>query len=317
MAEGEDAVPDAALAMRLAAAATGAEPTGASRFTTGSQHYVFEVWFADRAPVVARIALPQHRWLVVGAARLSRELRPAGVPLPALLAADIEGPFPHLILERFPGTDLAHVASKLSPGQLEAIAHRVVAAQRIVAGMPTAGRYGYASEPAKAPWSRWSEVLDASIERSRGRLAATGLFDLASVAVSEAALATLRAEADEQPATPFLHDTTTKNVIIAEDGSFSGIVDVDDLCFGDPRYVVALTYAALSAFGGPVAYAQTWLRLAGFADDRLFRLYVALCYLDFMSEQGQVFNGNQAASSVELRRHLLGLFEAAVQRAGA
>jgi hypothetical protein len=58
------------------------------------------------------------------------------------------------------------------------------------------------------------------------------------------------------------------------------------------------------------------MRIAGHRDDRLFRLYVALFLLDFMAEQGQVFNGNQRASTTEERRRLLGLFEAAVQRAG-
>ena len=44
-----------------------------------------------------------------------------------------------------------------------------------------------------------------------------------------------RAELDALSPVPFLHDTTTKNVIVTPEGSFSGIVDVDDLCFGDPR----------------------------------------------------------------------------------
>jgi aminoglycoside phosphotransferase (APT) family kinase protein len=53
-----------------------------------------------------------------------------------------------------------------------------------------------------------------------------------------------RAQLDSLPPIPFLHDTTTKNVIVTPGGTFSGIVDVDDLCFGDPRYVVALTLAS-------------------------------------------------------------------------
>ena len=59
-----------------------------------------------------------------------------------------------------------------------------------------------------------------------------------------------RGELDSQPPIPFLHDTTTKNVIVTPEGAFSGIVDVDDLCFGDPRYVVALTLPSLTAAAG-------------------------------------------------------------------
>jgi len=78
--------PDAALAGVLAAAATGYPAEVVRRFTTGSQHYVFEVGFDGRAPVVVRISLPRDRALAAGSVRFSRLLRPLGVPLPAILA---------------------------------------------------------------------------------------------------------------------------------------------------------------------------------------------------------------------------------------
>lgn len=49
----------------------------------------------------------------------------------------------------------------------------------------------------------------------------------------------------------------------------------------------------------------------GLADDALFRFYVAVFLLDFMSEHGMVFNGNMRPSRAEDRQHLLALFEAA------
>jgi len=312
----DDTIPDAGVAEALARAAAGSRPTRVSRFTTGSQHFVFEVGFLDHDPVVVRIARAADRGLVAGAARLSHALRPLGVPLPAILAESLDPPFPYLILERLPGTDLGHVIAGLPINRLEAIAAEIVRAQRIVATTPSAGRYGYAYDPENAPHDRWSQNLEASLGRSRSRIAAVGIFHLALVDALEAAFTTLRREADEQPATPFLHDTTTKNVIVTNDGAFSGIVDVDDLCFGDPRSVVALTLAALTAFGGPIAYAETWMRTAGFRDDRLFRFYVAMCLLDFLSEEGQIFNGNQRPTSPEKRRALLDLYTSALQRLG-
>jgi hypothetical protein len=105
------------------------------------------------------------------------------------------------------------------------------------------------------------------------------------------------AEIDKIEVTPFLHDTTTKNVIVTPDGTFSGIVDVDDLCFGDTRYPAALTLAPLMAYAGPESYVSAWLQHADQADDRTFRLYVSLFLLDLMSEHGHVFNGNIAPST--------------------
>ncbi len=107
---------------------------------------------------------------------------------------------------------------------------------------------------------------------------------------------------------PFLHDTTTKNVIVTREGAFSGIVDVDDLCFGDPRYVVALTMASLMVMDGPIHYVDTWMSLASYSYDRIFQLYVVLFIVDFMSEHGQAFNGNVLPSSAERRNRLLRIF---------
>src|SRR4029077_13259908 len=76
----------------------------------------------------------------------------------------------------------------------------------------------------------------------------------------------------------------------------------------DPRYVVALTLAALTAFGGPTHYVEAWMTAAGYEDDRIFRLYVALFIVDFMSEHGQAFNDNPVPSSVDDRNRLLGVF---------
>ena len=99
------------------------------------------------------------------AVALSQQLRPLGVPLPEVLAADVEAPFPWMLLERLPGRDLGDVVASLSPGKQKAIAQRVADAQRIAAMTPTAGRYGFSATPEGAPFAGWSEVIVADIDR--------------------------------------------------------------------------------------------------------------------------------------------------------
>jgi aminoglycoside phosphotransferase len=296
--------PNAALARAIAARVTGCAPLAVRRFANGLQHYVFDVDFTDHPSIVVRIGSRSAQSLMAGALHLSELLRPLGAPLPAILGRDIEAEFPWLVLERLPGTDLAACIDDLSDEQRDRIAANVVRAQAIAGGVGSAGRYGYAVFPEQAPHAKWSHVLDASLARSRQRVAFAGLFDLGMADIAEDTLAALRDELDRIPPTPFLHDTTTKNVIVTPAGDFSGIVDVDDLCFGDPRYPAALTLAALMAYGGPVGYVSTWLRQAGWMADRLFELYVSLFLLDLMGEHGQTFNGNQRASSPEARATL-------------
>jgi aminoglycoside phosphotransferase len=302
--QAEERAPSANLASAIAAQVTGCSPETVSRFTTGARHYVYEAKFASRQPVVVRIGSATAHSEIAGAIYLSKLLRPRGVPLPTILAEDVQSGFPWLVLERLPGTDLGAVIGNLTDTQLDRIAARVALAQAITSETGSSGRYGYAVRPSEAPHSTWSQVLDAHISRSRLRIASAGLFDVASAVIVQSELDVMRNEIDAIPPTPFLHDTTIKNVIVTAEGSVSGIVDVDDLCFGDPRYAAALTLAALTAQRGPLQYVSAWLRQAGWSDDRLFRLYITLFLLDLMAEHGQVFNGNQNPSSPQARTEL-------------
>lgn len=299
--------PDATLAARIAAEVRGAAPVSIVRFTTGNMHYVYEATFADMPPVVVRIAADYGVTAMRGAGLLSAQLRPLGVPLPAILAQDLDAPLPWLALERLPGDDLGTVIATLPPDRLAAIADRVADAQAIVARTPTAGRYGYAARPEDAPHDSWRGVLMAHLDRSRTRILANNLFDPALAERAVIALQQAEPSLATIPATPFLHDTTTKNVIVTAEGGFSGIVDVDDLCFGDPRYVVALTAASLANRGIAAHYTGHWLARIG-TGDSTFRLYVALFLLDFMSEHGQRFNGNETPSHPDERDRLQRLF---------
>ena len=303
------AVPTVTLATQIAAEVTGHRPATAHRFTTGARHYVYEVRFANRLPVVVRIGDRSARAEMEGAVRLSGLLRPRGVRLPEILAQSEGSELPWLVLERLSGTDLHAVIADLSCERLDHIAEQVARAQAITSSTTSAGRYGYAALPERAPHSAWSQVLDANLDRSWRRIESAGLFDPMLVEVVRSAVAARREEIDRIAPIPFLHDTTTKNVIVTSDGHFSGIVDVDDLCFGDPRYPAALTLAVLLAYGGPVEYVSAWLRHAKEPDDPTFRLYVSLFLLDLMAEHGQVFNGNARLSGPEVRLSLRRAFQ--------
>ncbi|MGI4765324.1 MAG: phosphotransferase family protein [Janthinobacterium lividum] len=296
--------PTEAFALQVATDTTGDTPLSARRFTTGSSHYVYEVSFSDRPSIVVRVGQHQARHGMQGAVSLSNLLKPLGVPLPAIMAANVEADLPWLVLERLPGTDLGGVIEHLTEEQLETLAQNIALAQTLTSKTATANKYGYATAPDLAPYAIWSQVLDTSLNRSRQRIASAGLFETVLVDDLQTIVSTRRSKLDQIASVPFLHDTTTKNVIIASNGVLSGIVDVDDLCFGDPRYPAALTLAVLLAYGGPVEYVSAWLRHAGQSDDQTFRLYVSLFLLDLMAEHGQVFNGNERQSDPETRMAL-------------
>ncbi len=243
-----------------------------------------------------------------------RRLRSLGAPVPQILFEDLSDPWPWIILERLPGVDLGQVIDQLSINQLTEIAARVASAQRTAAQIGCGAGFGYAARPEAAPHARWSAVLDDNLSRSRRRIASAGLFDLEIVSKVEEFAQARRAALDALPAIPFLHDTTTKNVLVTSDGSFSGIVDVDDLCFGDPRYAPALTLAVLRGYGGPTAYIDAWMAAAEHRDDQIFQLYVAMFLVDLMAEHGHRFNGNVRASDADVRARLMTAFVSQIER---
>ena len=136
-------------------------------------------------------------------------------------------------------------------------------------------------------WEAWivaegvfdrSGVVDAEIdERVRARL---GCFD---------------GYLNRIEPVPFLHDTTTKNVII-DGGRPTGIVDVDTICFGDPLFTLSLTRMALLAHGNDTDYIDHWERHLNLTPEqhRASLLYTAIHCVAFLSELGQPFNSDDS-----------------------
>ena len=270
-----------------------------TRFQTGSQHFVFDVETASGRRVVARLSRPEQVEAARSAVIWSNLLRPIGVPLPELLQADLSMKrlaYPVLLLERLPGEDLGAAYDHLTRAELYALSERLIAVQDTVMRLPEGRGYGYAASPdGPFPHPTWRAVVAASLARSRARIRSAGIVGESVIDSAEAAAARF-GYLDRVRATPFLHDITTKNVIVHE-GRLSGIVDVDDVCFGDPLLLIALIRMALWANGRDLAYVGMWLDIVRPDAEQCaaLDLYTLQHCIDFMSELGQRFNRGEAA----------------------
>ena len=139
-------------------------------------------------------------------------------------------------------------------------------------------------------------MLDASLARSRARIAAAGVVDPAHVDRVARLVERRRPGHDAVAPLAFLDDTTTKNVIV-HDGRLSGIVDVDVVCYGDALLPVALTKMALHARGWETDYVEAWLAALDHAPGQaaLLRLDrdVATFCIDLLAELGQRLNRDE------------------------
>ncbi len=296
---------DAAMAVR---AGLGVEARAIQRFSTGLCHHVYDVTTEDGRRIVARLATSASADQLAGGVYWHERLRAVGAPLPALLRADLgpAGGFPYMLLERLPGKDLGDAYTEMTSLQRQSLAAEIVAVQRNVARLPRAVGYGFArSYDDPGLHASWLDVVLADVERSRTRIAATGVVPLALAARTRRAVMEIAGYLRAVAPIAFLDDTTTKNVLV-DGGVLSGIVDTDAVCFGDPLFTLALTRMALLAHDLDSEYADYWRDLLALDDDqrRALTVYTAVFCLGFMSEVGQRFNraAPLAVDSAYLRR---------------
>jgi aminoglycoside phosphotransferase len=264
----------------------------AERFPTGHQHFVFDVETESGKKFVVRASKPEHRHLLESAVYWSELLKPKGIPLPEILASDLQAKFPYLILERFPGKDLRLVYSELSTSQKKTLAAEMAKLQAIAATLPKAKCFGYLETYRSETNCRtWFDVVLKYLERSRSRMKTTGFFDTEIVDRVERKARNYEDYFLKIEPIAFFDDITTKNVIVSE-GKLSGIVDVDWMCFGDNIQTIALTQMALLSESCDLDYIEFWCYAMNLnAEQRkILNLYSAMCCVDFMSEIGQTFN---------------------------
>ncbi len=286
-------------AWRILSEITGQTVEEIRRFPNGLAHFVFAAKLADGQRLVVRLTRPAHQIDFAGAVYWSERLRPLGVPLPTILHAELDyhvHGFPILLLEHLQGIDLGDCYASLTDDQKRDIARRIVDIQRRAATLPLGKGFGYAHAPdSPGLHPTWRAVLDASLQRSREWIRDAGVMgeevvDRVAVEVDQ-----FTAYLDDVRPTCFLHDTTTKNVLVHE-GRLTGIVDVDSVCYGDPLWVLSLTNMAMYSMQADRVYVDAWTAALRLTTEkrRVLALYTAIHCVAFLGEIGQRFNKDAA-----------------------
>ena len=282
--------PTADDAARIAAGVLGEPVARVHRLETGCGNWVYDVLTTSGRNVVVRIARDPDE--CAAGVHWSRTLRPLGVPLPEMIAHHVPKDAEDrawMVLQRLPGTDLEHVYASLTRPQMLDILGHVMAAQAIVHRLPRGERFGFTDGLSPPPHPTWYDVLVEHLRISRERIERVRIVDVRHADRVAAFLTPL--EFREVGPTPFLDDTTTRNVIV-DRGVFQGIVDVDGIACGDPLFVPALTRMSLLSRGFDTFYTDAWAERLQLSRQRLrhLDLYTAMFAVNFLGELGQRFN---------------------------
>ena len=288
---------DEAEAAAVAAAVLGVPPVRVERqVLTHSGNAVYRVHLPAGESVALR-ASPNPKTFAFTRQNLA-SLSALGLPVPSVLAA---GPTAaggsYVMLSWMRGRDLIYELDGMGRPQMTRLAEQVVDVQRRVGTLPPAGRFGWAPVGRSPALQTWGEVF--------GRPAvAEAVRDGTPLGELRARLCTLRARVEPYLGTvrptPFLDDLTTKNVLV-EEGSLSGIIDVDFVCYGDPLLAVGATLACVAGDVGPAGafYGEELLRCSEpDAAQRLAVLFYATLWAVGFLGQPDAAAGTQRAQSL-------------------
>lgn len=294
--------------------ALGKRANDVSRFTTGSEHFVFDVKTESDENFVVRMAKGDNENAFLQTVFWHTTFRNLGIPVPEIyyFSTDTSDRFPSLIMERLAGVDLGDVYPELSKEQRFSIVREIVRIQNLVHTLPMGKGFGYGSSVDDISLKdSWRKVILGHLARSRQRIGEVGVFSENVVDQVEKLLERFDSYIFSVKPVCFLDDTTTKNVIVYE-GKLSGIVDLDAVCFGDPLYTVALTRMSLLSRGWETDYTDFWVELLGISveQQRVLDFYTLVFCVDFMAEVGHAFNKEQAEEvTAEKFSHFNRLFE--------
>jgi Ser/Thr protein kinase RdoA (MazF antagonist) len=283
----------------------GMTPIEMRRFTNGYCHRVYYVKTAS-GEFVLRVTGEENKEYYLGSVEWLPKLGALGVPVPRILKHGAYREDFYTLISFLPGKDLGEVYHTLTGEEKRGIVRELTIIQRKAAALPSMERYGYPHAGHGGSFAAWTGYLESSVARSCERIRQNGVFRDDVCDAVTGIMRTLEDYFASVKPTPFLDDSTTKNVLIHE-GKLSGIVDVDEMCCGDPLLVVGLTNMALLSMGADNDYTGFWLdeMNAGETQRKAVTFYTLLFCVDFMGEQGMRFVNGAAVSHDEKKAALL------------
>ncbi len=223
------------------------------------------------------------------------------LPVPRVMVLSRYEEFNYMILTYLEGRDIGEVYPQLSTSEKKEIARELTAIQNRVATL--------SCDLAGEDWS-WNAFIKDMLDRAEGRIRQTGYFDPEKVQRLRWAAKNLDDYFSAVDPVPYLDDISSKNLLIHE-GRLSGIIDVDEMGFGDPLTYIALTKMALLNEGWDTDYTDFLLeeRKPTLLEQRAFLFYTLLYCVDFMGERGMTFLDKTIPVSPQIIEKLNGIYD--------
>ena len=277
------------------------EPQNIIRFSTGLANRVYKVEFPEESYVL-RIS---ESGSYDDAISYLKTLKEIGVPVPSVIANGTDR-FDYMIISFVEGGELGSIYQTLTREDKNQVAKEIVAMQEKVAALSTEDF----KITVDSNWS-WINRISAILAEAEKNISEKGYFITKRVNLLRGELENLREYLPSVKPTPYLDDISTKNLFI-KDGHISGIIDVDEIGYGDVLDYVAMTNVALLNEGYDTDYVDFILDEMKINEDekRAFLFYSLMYCTVFMGERGQTFeNGATVAVNDQIIDRLNSIYE--------
>ena len=267
-------------------AMTGEVVLSISRMATGDANFVYAAKTSAEEYII-RMTDVSHHHKFQAAVAWQNTLLPLGVPLAKFIRFDLDGtysPYPALLMIRLPGDDLINVYSRLTDADKRNLACEMVSIQALCSTLPDGQGYGILDSYDDMTAERsWYEFLLRRLELYKEHIRSNAVFNPDMVTEAMRIVNDMKDNFSVIRPRPFLWDASERNVLVHH-GKIAGIVDVDEICFGDPLLVIALTSTCLELEGFDTIYTDYWaeaLDLDQPAQARLnfYRLFYAIAFM--------------------------------------
>lgn len=260
------------------------------RFSTGLSLFVFDVVTASGKACVVRVIQSERRSELENGLFWQGQLESLRLPLPNILGMGKVYGYVFVVYTRLQGDDLEVAYTYLTDVERKRIAVEVADIQRKVQqlAMPEDRVYPIGA----------LDIVRGVLKRSEYDIRKSGLFDLRYIEDVRAVIDSYRDYFEHFEPVAFLYDMNIRNVIVHK-GVVTGIVDVDEVWFGDPLLSVGRGKALLLTMDQSLAFVDAWCdhwQLDTF-QRRIIDVYTLLYTLRFMSTLGQTLNGNESVQT--------------------
>jgi fructosamine-3-kinase len=308
--------PNEKIAAFIVKSMTGEAVISTSRMVTGDQNFVFAVKTSDSEYVI-RLTDNDHKQKFLNAVYWQKKLIPLGIPLAKFIQTDLDGhysPYPALLMNRLLGNDLVNVYPELNEADKKNLASEIIKIQTLASTLPEGPGFGIVDSYEHAhEFKTWYDFLMQRLQFFENEVKNNKVFSPENVSQVISIAKNMKEDLKSIPATPFLWDASERNVIV-HNGKITGLVDVDELCFGDPLFVIALTSVALELEKQDTVYTDYWEKLLNLdkkAKMRLafYRLFYATAFM--RKHSIQTANSKKVIFDIEV---LNNIFQQALKR---